>query len=74
MKRDRYYVWTWDPMKEKFTPQYGVRCGPHSLFGLRKALRKLKQMGYVGTRGDNSVLVEKRNGPSKVSKNTASAV
>ena len=46
MQRPQYFVYTWDPMKQTFTPQKGVRCGPYSLFGLRKALRKLRGMGY----------------------------
>lgn len=63
----RYYVQTWDTNKQDFTPQAGVRCGPYSLFGLRKAIRKLRSMGYpcdyrsgLGVRmeaGDPSVLV-----------------
>ena len=65
----RYYVWTWATDKGRFTPQKGVRCGPYSLFGLRKALRKLRRMGYSATRlphrpgdadcGDPSVLIER---------------
>ena len=38
----RYYVATWDSDKQEHTPQKGVRTGPYSLFGLRKALG----MGY----------------------------
>ena len=61
--KTRYYVYTWDTDKETFTPQAGVRCGPYSLFGLRKALRKLRRLGYPcdyhGScrSGDPSVLV-----------------
>ena len=43
----RYYVLTWDGEKETFTPQPGVRKGPYTLFGLRKAIRKLRGMGYA---------------------------
>jgi hypothetical protein len=57
--KPRYYVTTWDGEKERFTPQKGVRCGPYSLWGLRRALRKLQQTGYPCDRGDNSVLVER---------------
>ncbi len=57
MKR-RYYVTTWDSNKEAFTPQRGVRKGPYSLFGLRKALRALRTMGYSAHRHDPSVYVE----------------
>lgn len=46
VKSSRYYVHTWDGEKQKFTPQVGVRCGPYSLWGLRKAIRKLRDMGY----------------------------
>ncbi len=42
----RYYVQTWDTNKQDFTPQKGVRSGPYSLFGLRKAIRKLRKLGY----------------------------
>jgi hypothetical protein len=55
--KPRYYVYTWDTWKTGFTPQKGVRCGPYSLFGLRKALRKLRGMGYSARRDDPAVLV-----------------
>lgn len=58
MKKQKYTVLTWDFDKEKFTPQKGVRSGPYTLWGLRRALRKLRQMGYSADRGDNSVFVE----------------
>src|SRR5438128_2191639 len=48
--KPRYYVLTYDYEKEDYTPQQGVRKGPYSLFGLRKALRKLRGMAY-DTRG-----------------------
>lgn len=55
----RYFVTTWDCNKQKFTPQQGVRTGPYSLFGLRKALKKLRDMGYeIKRAGAFSVLVE----------------
>jgi hypothetical protein len=44
--RERYYIYTYDVEKEKFTPQPGVRCGPYSLFGLRKAILACRSMGY----------------------------
>ncbi len=53
----RYYVETWDTDKQDFTPQRGVRCGPYSLFGMRKALRKLREMGYSARKGDWAVRV-----------------
>ncbi len=56
--KPRYYVTTWDMDKQEFTPQKGVRTGPYSLFGLRKALRKLKSLGYSARKGDPWVLVE----------------
>ena len=59
MKR-YYYVTTWDCNRCRFTPQRGVRAGPYSLFGLRKALRRLQGMGYdTSRRGGCSVLVER---------------
>lgn len=67
----RYYVMTWDSDNDRFSPQPGVRAGPYSLFGLRKALRALRNLGYPASRfprlanrlcsvGDPSVLVERR--------------
>jgi hypothetical protein len=67
-KRPRYRVLTWDIDLQKFTPQKGVRSGPYTLFGLRKALRKLREMGYSAHRtfdpdhcgdSDPCVLVER---------------
>lgn len=53
-----YYVTTWDAERQQFTPQRGVRTGPHSLWGLRRALRKLQELGgYTADRGDSSVCV-----------------
>ena len=60
--KPRYYVTTWDTEKQLFTPQAGVRTGPYSLFGLRKALRALQEHGYDCNRDDPSVLVERRIG------------
>lgn len=46
--------------KPKFTPQVGVRRGPYSLFGLRKALQKLQQFGHGRSRADGfSILVQR---------------
>jgi hypothetical protein len=61
----KYRVTTWDPEKQRFTPQVGVRAGPWSLWGLRRALRKLRAMGYEGRRGDPSVLVERLDAPGE---------
>jgi hypothetical protein len=58
MKRPRYYVMTYDYERETYTPQKGVRKGPYTLFGLRKALRALAGMGYDTGRQSPSVLVE----------------
>lgn len=55
--KPKYYVKTWDSEKQKFTPQRGVRTGPYTLFSLRRALRKLREMGYDATRNDNSTYV-----------------
>lgn len=59
MSNPRYYVTTYDWEKEEYTPQIGVRTGPWSKWGLRKALRKLRAMGYDATKGDNSTLVRR---------------
>ena len=53
----KYYVKTWNWRRQAFTPQKGVRCGPYSLFGLRKALLALRAIGYEGGRCDNSMLI-----------------
>lgn len=44
--KPRYEVLTWDSYKGTFTPQQGVRRGPYTLWGLKRALRKLRGMGY----------------------------
>ncbi len=70
MRHPLYYVYTWNSESQSFTPQGGVKAGPHRLFGLRKALRKLRTLGYAASRlprdvrrnndcGDPSVLVER---------------
>lgn len=59
MRKPKYQVRTWDMDKQKWTPQEGVRKGPYNLFGLRKALRKLNNMGYATTKSDgNYVFIE----------------
>jgi hypothetical protein len=64
--RHKYYVTTYDPDTQRYTPQAGVRTGPYSQFGLRKAIRKLRDGGYEaritrcnGQSGDPSVLIER---------------
>ena len=42
----KYEVLTWDHEKHCWTPQQGVRRGPHTIHGLRRALRKLRDYGY----------------------------
>jgi hypothetical protein len=61
MSQPRYYVTTWDGELQRFTPQKGVRTGPYSQFGIRKALHKLREMGYQADRQDNSILVERQD-------------
>jgi hypothetical protein len=62
----KYEVLTWDVEKQKWTPQQGVRRGPYSLWGLKRALRKLQALGYPcdyrsdDCSGDPSVLVRER--------------
>jgi hypothetical protein len=58
VKRRKYRVTTWDPAKEGFTPQPGVRAGPYTQFALRKALRKLRNLGYDTDRNAPSIYVE----------------
>ncbi len=60
MPRPKYDVTTYDPKTAGFTPQAGVRRGPWTMFGLRKALRALRAMGYDVGRNAPSVLVERR--------------
>jgi hypothetical protein len=57
--KPRYRVLTYDPETDRFTPQRGVKSGPWSLWGLRRALRKLRSMGYDTNRNAPSVLVER---------------
>lgn len=45
--KPRYYVETWDHRLETYTPQEGVRTGPYTLWGLRRAIRKLRAGGYA---------------------------
>jgi hypothetical protein len=60
--KHRYYVITFDPELDRYTPQVGVRCGPYTLFGLRKALRKLESMGYDIRRDyASAILVERED-------------
>jgi len=65
MAKPTYYeVLTWDMdrgMRGAWTPQKGVRRGPYSRWGLRKALRKLQGMGYeTRKRSGYSVLISAR--------------
>jgi hypothetical protein len=63
--KPRYYVTTWDADKGEYTPQKGVRTGPWSLWGLRKAILALRSMGYSADYdgktlyGDPSVRIER---------------
>ncbi len=62
-KQPTYWVYTWDTERQQFTPQQGVRRGPYSLWGLRKAIRKLRDLGYpcdyssAASSGDPSVSI-----------------
>jgi hypothetical protein len=62
MSEKHYYdVTTWEPDGGGFTPQVGCRRGPWSKWGLRKALRRLQELGYETRRREAfSVLVERR--------------
>ncbi len=48
--KHKYFVTTYDGERQAWTPQRGVRTGPWSQFGLRKALRALRDIGYSITR------------------------
>ena len=56
----KYDVLTWDVERQEWTPQQGVRRGPYTLWGLRRALRTLQQLGYPCHRQDSFVLVQAR--------------
>jgi hypothetical protein len=56
-KNGTYYVTTWDTLKQMWTPQPGVRTGPWSLWGLRRAIRALRELGYSANKGDPSVSI-----------------
>jgi hypothetical protein len=58
-KRSEYTVATYDMELERFTAQKGVKPGPYSLWGLRRALRKLRALGYEARKGDPSVMVQR---------------
>jgi hypothetical protein len=64
-KRYAYYVTTWDTELQEFTPQKGVRTGPWSLWGLRRALRALRDLGYIARKGDPSTAVDRFELPRK---------
>lgn len=56
----RYRVTTWDIDRQDYTPQQGVRAGPYTLMGLRRALRQLRALGLETKRFSGfSVLVER---------------
>lgn len=57
----RYWIATYSMDLADFSPQVGVRVGPYSLFGLRKAFAKLRQLGYPCARDEPSVMVIERN-------------
>ena len=54
-----YEVLTWDADIGEFTPQRGVRRLARGKWGLRRALRQLRGLGYDASKGDSSVLVER---------------
>jgi hypothetical protein len=60
--RPRYYVRTWDAELQEFTPQEGVSEGPHTLWGLKHALRELRELGYECRGGDPNVFVFREGG------------
>lgn len=71
MKNPRYFVTTWDTETQSFSAQKGVKTGPYSQFGVRKAIRKLRAMGYPANyssrlcvTGDPAVFIEKAYAPA----------
>lgn len=60
-----YYVTTWDYEGKQWTPQTGVRVGPYTKWGLRKALRKLRKLGYQADRHDSGVRVTRYDGTNR---------
>lgn len=71
-KSPRYEVLTWDSELQTWTPQQGVRRGPYTLWGLKRALRKLQGMGYpcnyssYHDTGDTSVSVSRIYTPEEI--------
>ncbi len=63
----KYYVTTWDSDLQMFTPQDGVQTGPYSKWGLRKAIRELRNMGYDARRNDSSTMIESRRTEAEIS-------
>ncbi len=61
MTKPRYYVRTYDWNAEEYTPQAGVKVGPYSIWGLKRALQRLRSLGYQAHRQDNDVLVERED-------------
>lgn len=58
-KQIEYLVRTYDWDLERFTPQFGLSIGPWSKWSLRNVIRRLRNMGYEGRRGDACVLIER---------------
>ena len=56
-KKHKYWLTTWDSEAQDFTPQAGVWTGPYTLWGLRRALRALRDTGYQATRSDPCVYI-----------------
>jgi len=58
--KPKYEILTWDIDRQDFTPQQGVRRGPYTLFGLRKAIRAMRECGYTVRRhGDSFTLIQR---------------
>lgn len=60
----RYNVTTYDADLRDYTPQEGVNCTNLDIFGLKRCLRELKDLGYSCDYskeggGDPSVIVER---------------
>ncbi len=62
----RYEILTYDIYAESFTPQKGVKRGPHTFASLIGARRRLREMGYEP--GSPSVLITRLYSPSEMTK------
>lgn len=60
-RKHKYFVTTYDGETKAWTPQRGVRTGPWSQFGLRRALRALRDTGYSITKSSGFMVRVQRD-------------